>query len=222
MLIDEYERTISQFEKLLQKITANMTNRVLLEKLSPEEVWKRSEGDVTSLQELTGKLKELMLTLKPEKAVNIETRALALSRPLDVFRETLFRKSNDPISDSVQALEELSRGVIEGSSFLDLSKEIKNNPSASIVEILKLKEVHDTKEYLSAIPVPKVTYVRFRGLKKDIENLRLSISNLERSFEELKHNLSKIMEDLSKFRPEAAEVLKETGSEPNLVSDQKD
>jgi hypothetical protein len=217
VLIEDYDQVINQFETLLQKVTANMASGVIFEKLPPKELWNRSEEDVTTLQALAEEMKEFMLTLKPERALTIETRAQALLTPLSVFREILFRKSDDPLSNSRLALEELGRGVMDGSAFLDIAKEVKGNPSEGIVEILKLKEVHDTKEYLSAIPVPEATYARFKGLKKDVENLRLSISNLERSIGELRKTLNTVVEEISKFRPHFAEASAEPGSEPSLV-----
>jgi hypothetical protein len=217
-LIENYEQKIDLFERLLQKITANITSGVFFEKKPPHDLWTISEEEITSLQTLTNKLKEFMLTLKPERTPTIEARTQALLQPLSNYKDILFRKTDQPLNNSRLALEELRRGIMGGSALLDLSKEIRNNPSEGIIEILKLKEIHDTKEYLSAIPVPKATYVRFKGLRKDIENLRHSVSNLERSIGELRKNLNIVVEDMSDFRPQA-ETFEETSKEPTLVSD---
>jgi len=90
---------------------------------------------------------------------------------------------------------------VEGANFLELAKEIRDNPSESIATILRLKEVYDAKEYLSAISIPEATYVRFEGLKKEIKNLRLSIASIERALEDLKHSLEGVAAEISKFRP---------------------
>jgi hypothetical protein len=69
----------------------------------------------------------------------------------------------------------LRRAIKEGSNFLDSAKEIKKNPSENILTVLRLKEVYDTKEYLSAVPVPEAAQVQFVGLRRNIENLKISI-----------------------------------------------
>ena len=228
-MIENFAVNISQFEELLQKITANITSGIVSERLVPSDIWKKSEVDVTTLRNLAEQIKKSMLILKPEKASTIEKRSAALLQPLDKFKEMLFKKG-EQASNSKMALEELRKAMIEGSSFLDLAKEIKNNPSEGIETILKLKEVYDSKEYLSAIPVPEVTYVRFASLKNDIENLKLAVSSLEHSLSELRTNLDGVVEEISKFRAlptektkekpaEAKESIEEESNpEPSLVS----
>ncbi len=233
MAIEDFGLSISQFEETLQKITANMTSGVILEKLKPSDLWKRSEAEVTSLQKLALHLKELMLVFKPEKTLTIERRTRALVQPLGSFKEILFRKSDDPLTNSKLALEELRKAVVEGSNLLDLAKEVKRQPSESLSAVLKLKEVYDAKEYLSAIPVPGAIYTRFLGLKKNIENLETSLSNLEQVLKDLRKNLGSVVDEMSKFRPMPTEEFEEKpveletsteeekGSEPSLVSEGK-
>jgi len=228
-LIEDFTLKLGQFEEMLQKITANITSGIVSERLAPSEVWKESEEDVTTLRTLAEQIKKSMLVLKPEKAATIEKRSAALLQPLSKFKETLFKKGELALN-SKEALEELRGTVIEGSSFLDLAKEIKNNPSEGIATILKLKEVYDSKEYLSAIPVPEVTYVRLASLKNDIEKLKLTVSGLEHSLSELRTNLDSVVEEISKFRILPAEKTEEnpaeteepaeeeSGPEPSLVS----
>jgi hypothetical protein len=218
-LIEDFTAKMNGFEELLQKVTADTASSIVSEHLSQTEIKKRSADDVASLRSLAEQLKPPMLVLKPESASTIEKRATAMLQSLDNFKEILARKPED-LSNSKLALEELRRAVAEGSSFLDLAKEIKKNPSEIIATILKLKEIYDAKEYLSAIPVPEVVHVRFTSLKKDIEKLRLSISSLERSVAELRGSLDHIMEELAKFRPSSAEETgEESGLEPTLVSE---
>lgn len=230
MLIADYGQSVSQFEELLQKITSSMTTGIVFERLPPSELWKRSEADVTSLRSLAERLRDFMLMLKPERVPTVRKRTEALVKPLKSFREILFRGSEDPLSDSRLALEELRKAVVEASDLLDLAKEVKRKPSESITEVLKLKEVYDAKEYLSAIPVPEATYVRFEGLRQNIEKLKLSVSKLEQSLGELRHDLDSVVEETAKFRPLSTEESRrkptkpdvvpeeETGPEPSLVS----
>jgi len=223
---EPFDQTISQFEELLQKITTNLTSGIIFEKLPPSEVWKKSESDVTALRSSAEQLRDLMLLLKPERASSVKKRAEALLLNLGGFREALFRKSDDPFSNSKLALEELRRAVLEGSNLLDLARQIKTNPSEVISTILRLREVYEAKEYLSAIPVPEVTYTRFAGLRKTIENLNMSVTSAERALSELKQNLALVIEELGKFRSlpsEKAEAPSKDlgGSEPSLVSEDK-
>ncbi|MCW4020467.1 MAG: hypothetical protein NWF14_04475 [Candidatus Bathyarchaeota archaeon] len=210
----DYGLNIAEFEELLQRITANMTSGLFFEKLPPRELWKKSEADVTALQSLAAQLRDSMLVLKPEKAPTIEKRTEVLLQPLTSFKERLFQKSDDPLVNSRLALDELRKAVMEGSSFLDLVKEIKQSPSESISAVLKLKEVYDAKEYLSTISVPEAAYVRFLGLRKNVETFKASTSNLERALGELTENLDRIVEEVSKFRPLPLEKSKEKPANP--------
>jgi hypothetical protein len=228
-LIEDLTVNLSKFEELLQEISASTTSGVISERLTPSDIWKKSEADVTTLRNLAEQIKKSMLVLKPEKASTIEKRSVTLLQSLSKFKELLFKKG-EQVPNPKLALDELRRAMIEGSSLLELAKEIKNNPSEGIVAILKLKEVYDSKEYLSAIPVPEVTYVRFASLKNDIESLKLAVTNLERQLSELRMNLDSVVEEISKFRvlptektgrkPKEAEEAsnKDFDPEPSLIT----
>ncbi|MEM2969924.1 MAG: hypothetical protein QXI71_04915 [Candidatus Bathyarchaeia archaeon] len=228
-MIEDFTLKLSQFEEMLQKITTKITSGIISERLAPSEIWRESEEDVTTLRNLTEQIKKSMLIMKPENSPTIEKRSVAVLGPLNKFKETLFKKGEQSLN-SKEALEELRGVVIEGSSFLDLAKEVKNNPSEGIMTILRLKEVYDSKEYLSAIPVPEVTYIRLASLKNDIEKLKIAISGLEHSLNMLRTNLNNVVEEISKYRalpPEKNEssqtetkvdAEKESGTEPSIVS----
>jgi len=228
-LIEDFTVNLSKFEELLQEISASTTSGVISERLTPSDIWKKSEADVTTLRNLAEQIKKSMLILKPEKASTTEKRSATLLQSLSKFKELLFKKG-EQVPNPKLALDELRRAMIEGSSLLDLAKEIKNSPSEGIVAILKLKEVYDSKEYLSAIPVPEVTYVRFASLKNDIESLKLAVTNLERQLSELRTNLDSVVEEISKFRvlptektrgkPKEAEEAsnKDFDPEPSLIT----
>jgi hypothetical protein len=218
-LIEDFAINISKFEELLQEISASTTSGVISERLSPSDIWKKSEADVTTLRNLAEQIKKSMLVLKPEKASTTEKRSATMLQSLSKFKEFLFKKG-EQAPNSKLALDELRRAMIEGSSLLDLAKEIKNNPSEGIVAILKLKEVYDSKEYLSAIPVPEVTYVRFASLKNDIESLKLVVTNLEHSLSELRTNLDSVVEEISKFRVLPAEKTRGKPKEAEEASDE--
>ncbi|MEM2914761.1 MAG: hypothetical protein QXH91_05105 [Candidatus Bathyarchaeia archaeon] len=198
-MIEEFALKLSQFEEMLQKITTNIAGGIISERLTPSEMWTESEEDITTLQTLAEEMKKIMLMLRPEKIPTIEKRSAALFQPLSRFKAVLLKKE-EKNTNSKEALEELREVVIEGSSFLDLAKDIKNNPSDVMATILSLKEVYDSKEYLSAIPVPEVTYVRLISLKNNIEKLKMCMSELEHSLIEFRTSLNNIVEEISKYK----------------------
>lgn len=198
-MIQEYEEKIGQFEVLLQRITTDLTSNVVLEKMTPTDVWRRSERDITSLRDLTRQLRDLMLLLKPEVAPTIRRQVDALLEHLKAFEETLEKQGSE--GDSKAALEELRKASIEGANLLELAKKIRENPSKSLSTILRLKEVYDAKEYLSAVSIPEASFIRFENLKRAIKNLNLSILNIEQALKDLKNSLDAVSDELSKFQP---------------------
>ena len=202
-VIREYEEKIGQFEVLLQRITSDLTSNVALEKMAPSDVWRRSERDITSLRDLTKQLRDLMLLLKPEVTPTIKRQVDALLECLRVFKETL--KKHGLKGDSKAALEELRRASVEGANLLNLAKKIQDNPSKSLSTILRLKEVYDAKEYLSAVSIPEASFIRFENLKRAIRNLNLSILNVEQTLKDLKNGLDAVSDELSKFQPASNE-----------------
>ncbi len=224
MAIEDYGLHIDELEELLRKISTNIIGDITSERLPPLELWGRAEASVASLRGAAESLRETMLILKPEIKPTIEKRYRALMQPLNNFRETLFQKSDNPLANSRLALEELRKALLEGSDFLKLAREIRKKPSETIMEILKLKEVSGAKEYLSTVPVPEVVYLRFAGLRKQMENLKLRVSDLERALEEVKTHIDKVQDEISKFRPHSIEEAEEKPaekeeavSEPTLV-----
>jgi len=200
-VIQDYEVKIGQFEELLQRITTEIISNVLLEKMPASEVWSRSRKDIISLRDLTEHLRGLMLLLKPERAATIKRRAEATLKPLKAFEDILLGKAEGIPADSKRALEELRKATAEASELLELAKEIRDKPSEGISMLLRLKEVYDAKNYLSAVSIPEVMYVRLESLKREIGNLKISIVHVEQALSELKQNLETVLDEISKFRP---------------------
>jgi len=213
MSFEDYSRCISEFEGLLQKIAADITSGVIFERLPPTELWSRAEPLVSSLRSLAERLTESMMLLKPEKTPTIERCLEATVKPLDDFKEVLFQKSDDPLANSGIALEHLRRAMVKGSDLLQLAKAIKARPSEVIMKIMKFKEIYKTKDYISSIPVPEATHIRFMGLKKQLENLRFQISSLERALEELRAQLDAVQNEIARFRPTFTEATSEGESQ---------
>jgi len=211
MIIEDFGRDINEFENLLQKIATDMASGVIFERLPPPEIWNRSESSVNSLQNLAKQIRETMLLLKPEETSVTEKRFKAVLNPMNVFKETLFQKTDDPVSNARLALEQLRKSVTEGSDFLRLARSIESRPSEVITEILKLREVYGAKGYLSDILVPEAVHARFMVLKEQLESLRLHMSDLEKAFEEIRPHMDIVEEEIRKFlqSPTALEEVSE-------------
>jgi hypothetical protein len=205
MISEDYNLKINQFEEIIQKLTADTTNNLIFENLSYSEIWKHYETTIISLQREAKELKEFMLIFKPEKAKTIEDKINLLLQTLSKFREILSQKAVDKIDYSNLSFEELRKVLVISSNLLDLAKEIKINPSKGISTIIRLKEVYDTKEYLSAIPIPEVAYAKFINLKKEIQILKQSSSNLEQDLKKFRELLNQVIEEISRFRPLSVE-----------------
>jgi len=195
-----------------------MASGVILERVPPSDLWNMFEADLTVLRDLAGHLKETMLFLNPEKVPTIEKCFRALTQPINAFKDILFQKSEEPLANSRLALEQLRKALVEGSDFLDFTKEMRKNPSVGISEILRLREIYKAKEYVSSVSIPETVYARFAGLRRNLESLKLRVSDLEQAIGELGKSIENVQEEIARFRPVAVEPSAEKeGSEPSLV-----
>ena len=222
MFIEDFGIRISRLEELLQKISITLLSDHLLERLPPKEIWKRSETDTTALKKESEELKDVMLLLKPEKAVTIKSHFHKILQLLESFEKVLLQ--DKVLADTMLAFEHLRKAIIESTVFLELANEIKKLPSGSMAEIIKLKEVHDAKKYLSDVTVPETVYARFENLKRSMENLKARSISLEKDLEEMRKNIDAIREEISKFQHTSgasSTVKPSSASEPALVSKDK-
>jgi len=199
MIHENYRERIEEFERVLQKVTTDITSGVVFERLPPMDLWKETEAYVTLLGDLAEGCREAMLILKPERAHVVEQRFKAVAQPLSVFKEILFQKTNDPLANSRLALEQLSRAIAGGSDFLILAKEIQESPSPTISEILMLKRVVEAMEPASAVETPETPRLRPARLIWRIEALRASLTSLERALGEAKESLNRLREEILKY-----------------------
>jgi len=200
MIHQEYNQQIDEFERVLQKVAIDISSDNISESLSPKDLWSKAETSVTIIKELAYNFKESMLIMKPEKNPVIKQLFKATIQPLTAFKEVLFRKTENPLANSKLALEQLRKSMEGGNSFLDLAKEIRDNPSPGIQEILKLREVYETKEYLGTVQAPGAFQVRLNNLIDYVEVLSASLSNLERALDAVKECIRNFRENSLKFR----------------------
>ena len=200
MLYQDYSRPIDESEKVLQKIAQDISSGIISEILSPMNLWEKIEPSILLLKELTENVKEVTLIMKPEKTAVIEQLFEATTHPLNTFKETLFRESEDPLINSRLALVELRKAMTGGSEFLDLAKEIRDKPSPLIQDILLLKEVYATKEYLATVQAPETFQVRLNRLIEHMKALSTSLTSLESALDSVKECLGNFREESFKIR----------------------
>ena len=200
MIHQEYNEQIDEFERELQKVSIDISSGNISESISPEDLWSKAETSVTLFKELTKNLREIMFIMKPEKNPIIKQVFKATIQPLNAFKEILFRKTPDPLANSKLAIEALRKAMDEGNNFLDLAKDIRDNPSPIIQEILKLREVYETKEYLGTVQAPGAFQIRLNNLIDYVEVLSASLSNLEKALDAVKECINNLRENSQKFR----------------------
>jgi hypothetical protein len=199
MLREDFNRLAKDFEEALQQLATNITTGILFERLSPMDLWKHAETEVTRLKELAESCKELMLVLKPENAAAIEQRYGVFFQGLTNFREILFQNSSEPLTNSRLAFEQLRGAVVNGSEFLLLIKEVRDNPSPVIGEVLRLREILESGGRVVTIEAPESIQPMLERLAWDIENLRSALAVLERAVSEVKERVRVLQDNSIQF-----------------------
>jgi hypothetical protein len=199
MLREDFERLAKEFEGTLRQLATNITTRALFERLPPMDLWKYAETDVTRLKELAESCKELMMVLKPEEAATVEQRFGVFFQGLTNFREILFQSSSEPLTNSRLAFEQLRNAVVAGSEFLLLLKEVRDNPSPLIGEVLRLREILESGGRVVTIEAPESIQPMLERLSRDIENLRSALAVLERAVSKVKERVRVLHENSLQF-----------------------
>jgi len=199
MIREEFSKLSKEFEENLQHLATDITTGVLFERLPPMDLWKRAEALATRLKELAESCKEHMLVLNPEQATTIEERFNAFSQGLTNFRDILFQNSADPLANSRLAFDQLRHAVVEGSEFLMQIREVKENPSPLINEVLRLREVLEAKGTVVPIEAPETVQPMLERLMRDVELLRTSLVALERAVQDVKERVRALQDNSLRF-----------------------
>lgn len=205
LMIKDLESKIVHLEDLIQKISSEILANVTYEKLPPAELWARSEELISAVRKLAEEIRDKMLLLRPERTPTIRRKFRAFLQPLNSFKETL-QNPADPYGASKQALEHLRTAVTESQEFIEIARDILEKPSEGILELLKLREVYETKDYISRVSVPETVYVKLEHLKRSMETLRLRISSLEQAIKDLLKQMDRFQEEASVFQRERQET----------------
>ncbi|MEM2103068.1 MAG: hypothetical protein QXM22_06115 [Candidatus Bathyarchaeia archaeon] len=199
MIREEFGKLLKEFEENLQHLATDITTGVLFERLPPMDLWKRAEALVTRLKDLGESCKEHMMILKPEQATAIEEKFNAFSQGLTNFRDILFQNSADPLANSRLAFDQLRHAVVEGSDFLMQIREVKENPSPLISEVLRLREVLEAKGTVVTIEAPETVQPMLERLMRDVELLRTSLAALNRAVQDVKERVRVLQDDSLRF-----------------------
>ncbi|RJS80951.1 hypothetical protein DRO47_03480 [Candidatus Bathyarchaeota archaeon] len=204
---DELNNQIESFEKLAQKVTLEIIDNTVFQKASLSEVRGKAEASINELKDLAYRMKENMLTLKPEKHLTIEKVYRSVVEPLDDFGETISKETGEA-SIPREALEKLRRAVINGSELILLAKNIVADPSRSLTEIMRLKEIAEAKEYISMVSAPEALLTRIRSVLEEVEDLESAISILQSRLEGIRIKVDRIKDALKKIRSPSENLLK--------------
>jgi hypothetical protein len=199
-MIKELESKINYLKSLLEEISSKILVSIPYERALPEDLWSKSEMDINIVRRTAEEIRDIMLLLKPERGPSIRKAFRGFIQPINLFIEVLRKPSEQPQENLKQAIEHLRKAVVGGEEFIKVAEDILKNPSEGILEILKLKETYEAKEYISKISVPEAVFTRLEHFKKGMETLKLRILNLEQAVQELLKQMDKLQEEISRFR----------------------
>ena len=202
MIYEKFRSQIAEFEEILQKLATEIASGIIFERLQPMEIWKKTENSTNRLIELNESLKDMMLMLKPEKEPTINKYYLNMAQTLKNFKEILFQKSPEPLANSRLAFEQLRKAVTDGSDYLILMREIRDNPSPVIDTILRLREAAQTKGPVITIQASEDLQPILNRIFQRIEKLRASLLMAEKALAEVKHQIKLLEEESLHFSTE--------------------
>lgn len=199
LLIRDLESKISHLVDSLQSISKNILANVSYESAPPSKLLADSEGYLSSLKGTADEVKNILLVIKPERAPSINKAFKELMQPINAFIRALKEAGETQVA-SKQLLEHLRSVVKSGQGFVELAREIANNPSKGIMEVLRLREISETKNYISRIHLPEVVQMRLEYLKRSLESFKMHVSRLEESARDLLKYIDWIEEEISRLQ----------------------
>jgi thiamine monophosphate kinase len=214
LIDEEFKEKIGEFEEILQKIANDVTSETLSEKLPSSELLKKTENHTERLAVLATSGEELMLILKPEKAYTVKSKCENLTQSLITFKDILVQNTSDPLANSRLAFEQLRRALADGSDFLSLMKEVRDNPSPLISSILTFKKASETKSSIISIQAKEDIEPLIKYILSRMDDFRAALVNLEKRVDEMK----RIMRELQE---ESLKILSGETSKQNKTSENK-
>jgi len=199
LIREDFDEKIAEFEGILQKVASDIASGVLFEKLPPAELLGKTEHQVNRLMDLATDSEELMLILKPEKAFTIKSKCKNLTQTLKNFKDILLQNTADPIANSRLAFEQLRKALTDGSDFLFLMRDVRDNPSPLIDAILTFKKVSETKGSVISIQAKEDIQPLIKYILSRIDDFRAALIGLENRVGEMKQIMRELQEESLKI-----------------------
>jgi len=199
LIKEEFNEKVREFEGILQKVASDITSGVLFEKLPPSELLGKTEHYINRLKDLATSSEELMLVLKPERAYTIRSMCKKLTQTLTTFKDILLQNTTDPLANSRLAFEQLRKALTDGSDFLFLMREIRDNPSPLIDAILTLKKASETKSAVISIQAKEDVQPLIKYVLNRLDDFRSVLIALEKRVDEMKQIMRELQEESLKL-----------------------
>jgi len=194
LIKEELDTRTSEFEDLLQKVASAIASGALSERLSPSKLLEKTENYINRLSELATSNQESMLILKPEITPTIKAKYKNLAQTLTTFKDILLQNTSDPVANSRLAFEQLRKALTDGSDFLFLMREVRDNPSPLINYLLNFKKVSETKGSVINIQASEDIQPLIKYVLDHIEELSTGLTELEKRIGEIKQSVQELQE----------------------------
>jgi len=199
LIKEEFNEKIGEFEEVLQKVASDIASGVLFEKLPPSELLKKTEHYVNRLEYLTTNIGELMLILKPEKAYTVKSMCKNLTQTLTTFKDILLQNTPDALANSRLAFEQLRKALADGSDFLFLMREVRDNPSPLMDAILTFRKASETKGSVISIQAKEDVQPLIKYVLSRLDEFRAALIGLEKKLDEMKQIMRELQEESLKI-----------------------
>jgi len=214
LIKEEFNEKIGEFEGILQKIASDIASGTLSEKLPPSELLRKTETHIGRLKDLVESSGELMLILKPERAYTIKSKSKNLTQALTTYKDILLQNTPDPFANSRLAFEQLRRTLTDGSDFLFLMREVRDNPSPLIDAIVNFKKASEAKTSVISIQAKEDVEPLIRYVLTRIDDFRAALIGLENKVDEMRQILRELQE-------ESLKILSGKASHPSAQTENK-
>ena len=186
-MIHRFGNRIDELEGVVREIAIDITTGTFVERLSPEELWGKTNERVSLVSDLIDELKEYLFILKPESVPTFQRHVTGIHERLDVFQETLKMDADDEHRSQV-SIDELRQALVKISDFISLCRETGESPSEVINEILTLKENQATD-------APPVTQDKMGPLGDLLKGTQASHGKLEELYAEMGSQLEALKKE---------------------------
>jgi hypothetical protein len=196
---EEFDGKIGEFEGILQKIASEIASGILSEKLLPSELLRKTEHHINRLNDLVASSGELMLILKPERAYTIKASNKNLTQALATYKDILLQNTPDPFANSRLAFEQLRRILTDGSDFLFLMRDVRDNLSPLIDAIINFKRASEAKSSVISIQAKEDVEPLIKYVLSRIDDFRAALIGLEKKVDEMRQITRELQEESLKI-----------------------